>query len=183
MENWAWYICAAILRQENARCAQDIDRMEWVGGLDAHSDGRSHCSADQASALGHLVDCGLIDDGGTAFLVRQFYRGIGIFSSATEERDCDDVLISIDRDMPRASFLHTHSIVHRRLKPSNVILVGEKDHGSEPKLLDFGLSLMPKKSRRDRITLAYTAPEVLFRASKPIHGPICIRWVSWHINS
>ncbi len=68
------------------------------------------------------------------------------------------------------AFLHQHRVVHRDMKPSNILIHKRKLYGKEeiiPKIADFGLS---KKARGDRSrftnsfgggTLAYSSPEQL----------------------
>jgi serine/threonine protein kinase len=55
---------------------------------------------------------------------------------------------------------HSRNVIHRDIKPHNIII---SPHGSEPKLIDFGLALVTSKEMESHNyykcgTMGYTAP-------------------------
>lgn len=64
-------------------------------------------------------------------------------------------------------FMHTYGVVHRDIKPDNIVLCSSKDE-SDVKLVDFGLAVIlePNELSNDPVgTLCYAAPEILLGKS------------------
>jgi hypothetical protein len=62
---------------------------------------------------------------------------------------------------------HAAGVIHRDLKPSNVILTADREHGEQPKLIDFGLAKIATVAATEQVTRtgqiigtpAYMSPE------------------------
>jgi Nif-specific regulatory protein len=110
--------------------------------------------------LAHFLDFGVASHDSTPYLVRPFVEGVDLFHGS-EGWSVDQILFYLVKVSRVLQYLHSRGVVHRHLKPSNVILT--EGVGSEPelKVLDFGLDRRMKRSRRNISALAYTAPEIL----------------------
>jgi tetratricopeptide (TPR) repeat protein len=78
--------------------------------------------------------------------------------AAAQEKPLAQQIDFLVQMLQALSYIHRHRILHRDLKPGNVLVVD-----GQVKLLDFGLALTREESRHAEVggTLAYIAPEVL----------------------
>jgi serine/threonine protein kinase/tetratricopeptide (TPR) repeat protein len=86
--------------------------------------------------IGRLLDGGVTEDG-IPFLVMEYAAGVPIDSY------CDDNLLDIDARVSlflevcdAVEFAHSHEVVHRDLKPTNILVSAD----GQVKLLDFGIA-------------------------------------------
>jgi serine/threonine protein kinase/tetratricopeptide (TPR) repeat protein len=118
-----------------------------------------------ASALDHPNICTIYsiedtDDGGL-FIAMAYYEGENLHyriqRGRLEMREAVQIAMAVGRALSKA---HEHGIVHRDVKPANVMLT----RGGEVKLLDFGLAILAGSVRTTQPgqvmgTPAYMAPE------------------------
>ncbi len=98
----------------------------------------------EASAAGQLLhpaiatvfDVGHTDDG-TPFLVMEYVKGVTLRELLENGKLTIDETLQIARDVLEAlSFAHAQGIVHRDVKPSNIMVTAER----RGKIMDFGIA-------------------------------------------
>ncbi|HEY6561059.1 MAG TPA: serine/threonine-protein kinase [Polyangiaceae bacterium] len=124
-------------------------------------DGNSQRSSDRllqearASArLGHPAIVRVFDFGrtrrGDPFVVMELIRGVTLADHAQHEQRLPAIR-AVQLMLPIADALsvaHSKGIVHRDVKPDNVILASDEAGRIQPKLLDFGIASMVETSTR-----------------------------------
>lgn len=105
----------------------------------------------------------LVDDGGHQWLVMEYVEGTTLAALITERGSLDpDELAPLVRQVAGAlAAAHAHSIVHRDVKPSNILLT----HDGTAKLSDFGIARAHADASLTQTGLvtgspAYLSPEV-----------------------
>lgn len=106
---------------------------------------------------------------GTPYLVMELLHGQPLASRMNRGRVPVEQATAIIRNILRTlGVAHAAGVVHRDLKPCNVFHVGDVTHGSEVKLVDFGIALvvdaaggMQRKTRTGMLlgTPGYMSPE------------------------
>lgn len=97
---------------------------------------------------------------GVPFLVMELVDGLPLERwFATTGRDFEALAEVLDQSLDALAYAHAHRVVHRELKPANVLVTPE----GHPRLLDFGLAgrledQLRTGDRRD-LGLAYLSPE------------------------
>ncbi|MBN2194993.1 MAG: serine/threonine protein kinase [Polyangiaceae bacterium] len=128
----------------------------------------------EASALGRIrhraaarvLDFAVTHDG-VAYLVLELLRGRTLLDLLEERwrlppREAVALLVPVVGALADA---HANGVVHRDVKPANVVLAEGTAHRLEPKLIDFGLALLtasgPRITQDGALvgTPAYVAPE------------------------
>jgi serine/threonine protein kinase/tetratricopeptide (TPR) repeat protein len=107
-----------------------------------------------------VLDYGF-DDDLSPYFTMELLEGAETIMSAGAERSLDEKLELVAQMLHALAYLHRRGVIHRDLKPGNVLVVGQ-----HVKVLDFGVSTLRDRATEGggRIivgTLAYMAPEVL----------------------
>jgi serine/threonine protein kinase len=123
---------------------------------------------------------------GTPYLVSDFVQGVTLADLLTARRPAFRESAQLIAALAGAlHYAHTQGVVHRDVKPSNVLL----DDTGAPHLADFGLA------RRDagEVTMtvegqvlgtpAYMSPEQARGEGHTVDGPTCTAWASFSTSS
>src|SRR5206468_4146378 len=107
---------------------------------------------------------------GRPYLVMDFVEGRSLASSLVDGPLPENRIVAIARSLAGAlASLHRHGLVHRDLKPQNVIL----DPVGSARLIDFGFAT-PTIADLGNVevvgTLLYSAPEQTGLLKRPIDG-------------
>src|SRR5688500_1597910 len=110
--------------------------------------------AKSAARLDHHYIVRVTDFGktetGALFLVMELLEGRSLTSLLEERRklDANEAILLVDQVLEALDHAHGHAVIHRDLKPDNVMLV-EKDGRRVVKLLDFGLAKITETKLED----------------------------------
>ena len=154
------YLCRDLTDQESFVALRPLTDWSGAGGLAGLRQELSFLSRFRHPHLVHLIDFGVMEHGQTPYVVRHFAAGVDIFQGSTRW-DIEQILDQLSKICRVLHFLHSRTVIHRHLKPSNIILAGGEGSDLAPKMLDFGLERCASKGRGTPVTLAYTAPEIL----------------------
>ena len=166
------YLCRDLTEQESLVALRPLTEWSGAGGLTGLRQELSFLSRFKHPHLVHLMNFGVMERGQTPYVVRQFAAGVDIFQGSTQW-NIEQVLDQLSKICRVLHFLHSRGVIHRHLKPSNIILAGGEGSEQAPKLLDFGLERCAPRGRGNPVTLAYTAPEILLDTPR-IRDLICI---------
>jgi len=76
-------------------------------------------------------------------------------------------------------YLHHEGVLHRDVKPENILVLGDDGHISESRLIDFGIATKIGTAVSEEVdesrgqctgTMRYMAPELLRKSSDPVSG-------------
>ncbi|CAN5517073.1 hypothetical protein BH10ACI3_BH10ACI3_07060 [soil metagenome] len=91
--------------------------------------------------IAHMIDGGTTDEG-LPYLVMEYVKGETIIEFARSRDLSLDQMLDLFREVCAAvSFAHQNLVIHRDLKPTNIIVNAE----GTPKLLDFGIAKLLKE--------------------------------------
>jgi hypothetical protein len=144
---------------------------------------------------------------GTPYLVMELVRGLPAHRALRPGRTPDAIIEEVARRVLRAlDHVHAAGLVHRDLKPGNVLVAPSRRRCGRVKLTDFGLASeagRPGSAGRISGSLPYVAPEavlglpldgradlyalgiLLFLLSTgrlPLNSRTPERWVRWHLQ-
>ncbi|MEC9464421.1 MAG: response regulator [Myxococcota bacterium] len=118
-------------------------------------------------ALPRVFEVGEVDE--CPYLVMEFMHGSVLASELGDEPLSQERVCSIALDIVRAlSMLHMANIVHRDVKPRNVIMTGE----GRARLIDYGISGVVDTQNELMVagTFQYAAPEQTGMLERPVDG-------------
>lgn len=117
---------------------------------------------------------GVYRDNDSCFVVQDLAMGGNLLEFLRLRKSLEseaNVRLILSRILSALQYIHRHRIVHRDVKPENILLTRKGDLGSL-KLTDFGMAIEMKDSLRGNVpacgTLEYAAPELLLR--EPFDG-------------
>jgi eukaryotic-like serine/threonine-protein kinase len=127
----------------DAQFALKLIRNDW---RDAHSTERVLKEARSAARIEHpaiirMLDFGMTDRG-DPFLVMELLSGVSIRDRLRSDGPFTPIE-AVQLLLPIAdglSVAHAHGVVHRDLKPDNIVCVTEGVGRSQPKIIDFGIA-------------------------------------------
>ncbi len=103
----------------------------------------------QHSGIAQLLDAGSMDDG-RPFLVMEYVDGQPITDYCDHHRLGVDERLELFRTVcDVVQFAHTRLVIHRDLKPGNIMVVEREAGKPEVKLLDFGIAKLIEPARLD----------------------------------
>jgi serine/threonine-protein kinase len=114
-----------------------------------------------------VLDLDQTEDG-SLFIAMEYVEGNSLRQALDEKRNGFDIPRTLEMARGMVSGLaaaHARGIVHRDVKPENVLLARAADGQEQPKVLDFGIAAMAKSSTQSNmtrgrlLTAEYAAPE------------------------
>ncbi len=123
-------------------------------------------------ALVPLLDC--FDEFGTTYLVMPYIEGQDLRQAALQRRGGDAAwVLQLLRSIGDVlALLHKHGLIHRDLKPDNILVCTDSKGAIRPVVLDTGATR--DYSRADRqstgLTTDFGAPEIASAADARIYG-------------
>ena len=133
--------------------AEDADRKEY--------EARFTQEARAAGKLGHpgivtIYDVGR--EGGMVYMAMELLEGVDLGTQAAERRfSVTEAVGIVERVADALSFAHDRGVVHRDIKPPNIMLVG----GGRVKIMDFGIARMRSSDLKTQTGLMMGTPRYM----------------------
>jgi len=133
--------------------ADDQDRREY--------EARFTQEARAAGKLGHpgivtIYDVGR--EGGMVYMAMELLEGVDLGAEAAKRRFSVQEAVSIaERIADALSFAHDRGVVHRDIKPPNIMLIG----GGRVKIMDFGIARMRSSDLKTQTGLMMGTPRYM----------------------
>lgn len=144
-------------------------------GVNATAVGRFHREMKVISSLRHPNVISLYDFGETAdkvvFMVLEYVDGPTLYDLVTEQRFSPEQALSVTRQIAEGlGAAHDLGVIHRDLKPQNIMLIADRSGDYQVKVLDFGMAKLLQRLNDESIiqltregvavgTPRYIAPE------------------------
>ena len=115
------------------------------------------------SHIPRIID--IIDDGVNIFVVQEFVQGVSLEKRLEEEKKfSQEIVVDWMKQMCNVLYyLHSRDVIHRDIKPGNIMWAPSSEGAGHITLIDFGIGRTYKKGKsKDTIafvTEAFAAPE------------------------
>ncbi len=154
------YLCRDLAEGDAFVVLRTLTEWDVTGGVNALRLDLSALSRFRHPNLVHILDFGVMERGAVPYVVRAFVDGKDILQESATW-DPEQILFNLVKLCRVLHYLHSRNVVHRHIKPSNIIIAGDEVTGVDPRVLDFGLDRRAKRGRQGVSCLAYAAPEIL----------------------
>ncbi|HRI63323.1 MAG TPA: serine/threonine-protein kinase [Polyangium sp.] len=166
-----------VYRARDTRLGRDV-AIKLLKSRDALSWSRFRAEAQAQARVEHDNICRVYDVGevdGEPFIVMQLIDGepLSVVKKNMDLRQRVEVVQKIATAVHAA---HANGLVHRDLKPGNILVEARKDGSFRPYVVDFGLAREVNGGPGNMLrvglgTPGYVAPEVLLRGSESMFNP------------
>ncbi len=110
--------------------------------------------------LPRVNDFGQVEESQSVFLSMEYVEGPNLIEAAPS-LNAEQVLAIVAQVCRALEFIHTRGLIHRDLKPQNILVTGLEDPLPRAVLVDFGLASPARAEEHPRGTLQFFAPEML----------------------
>ncbi|HEY0190555.1 MAG TPA: serine/threonine-protein kinase [Kofleriaceae bacterium] len=146
-------VALKVLREDQLACERSVDRMMREASILA--------SVGHAG-LPRFYECGLLDDG-RPWIAMELVEGVSLAQKMRGPVDADVVIAFLTQVASVLAAAHDHGVIHRDLKPDNIILVPD-DARYPVRVIDWGIAHQLAGARYTNMneaigTPTYMAPE------------------------